>query len=161
MWLCLVVRSCATRDDAIRDNVCTPAILSGINRPPHLRPSCIYLELRDYETPPTVKRASPSQNGQPHRQPDYPPGSKKRFCLDFVSITFGCQERLYLANVCLVVPIYFSSLVSRKLQRRSYGGKLVPCALLVEDESACSKPPAGVDLRISTGERHGFGTSCP
>ena len=45
---------------------------------------------------------------------------KIRFCLDFVSITFGCQKRLYLANVCLVVPIFFS-LVSRKLQGRSCG----------------------------------------
>ena len=54
-------------------------------------------------------------------QPDYPPGSKIRFCIDFVSITFGCHERLYLANVCIVAPIFFSSLVPRKLQERSCG----------------------------------------
>ena len=66
---------------------------------------------------------------------------------------------MYLANVCLVVPVFFSSFVSLELQGRSCGGTLVPCALLVETEPARSKPPAGVDLRISTRERHGFGTS--
>ena len=30
-----VALSCATRDDANKDNVCTPTISSGINRPPH------------------------------------------------------------------------------------------------------------------------------
>ena len=105
--------------------------------------------------PPTIQRASHSQIGQSHRQPDYPPGSNTIFCLDFVSITFGCQERLYLANVCLVVQI-FLSLVSRKLQGRSCGGKLVPCALLVEAAPACSKLPEGVDSRISMGRRHDF-----
>ena len=108
--------------------------------------------------PPIIQRASPSQNGQPHRQLDNPPGSKTMFCLDFVLITFGCQERLYLANVCLV-EIFFSSLVSRKLLGRSCGGKLVPCVLVVEVAPACGKLPADVDLRISTGERHGYATS--
>ena len=111
--------------------------------------------------PPTIQRASPSQNGQPHRQPDNPPGSKTIFCLDFVLITFGCQKRLYLANVCLVVQIFFSTLVSRKLQGRSCGGKLVPCVLVIEVAPASSKLPADVDLRISTGERYGFATSWP
>ena len=106
--------------------------------------------------PPTIQRTSPSQNVQPHRQPDYPPGSKTRFCPDFVSITFGCQERLYLANVCLVVPMFLSSLVNRKLQGISCEGKLIPRALLVETEPACS-----VDLRISTGERHDLGDASP
>ena len=44
---------------------------------------------------------------------------------------------------------------------RSCGGKLVPCALLVEAERACGKPSAGVDLRIYTGERHDLGDSSP
>ena len=44
---------CATRDDANKDNMCTPTISSGINRPHHLRPSRIYPECRDYETPTT------------------------------------------------------------------------------------------------------------
>ena len=106
--------------------------------------------------PPTIQRASPSQNVQPHRQPDYPPRSKTRFCSDFVSITFGCQERLYLANVCLVVPIVLSSLVYRKLQGRNCEGKLVPRPFLVDTKPACS-----VDLRISTGERHDLGDASP
>ena len=80
---------------------------------------------------------------------------------DFVSITFGCQERLYLSNFRLVVPIFFSSLVSRKLQGRSCGGKLAPCALLVKTEPACSKPPAGVFLRVSTGERYDLSDASP
>ena len=42
--------SCATRDDANKDNVCTPAISAGINRPPPSRPSRIYPECWDYET---------------------------------------------------------------------------------------------------------------
>ena len=50
---------------------------------------------------------------------------------------------------------------THKLQGRSCGGKLVPCALLVEAAPECSKLPAGVDLRISRGERHGFVTSWP
>ena len=43
-----------------------------------------------------IRRAPPSQNGQPHRRLNHPPGSKTRLCLDFVSTTFRCQERLYL-----------------------------------------------------------------
>ena len=31
----------------------------------------------------------------------------------------------------------------------------------LEAESACSKPPADVHVRISTGERRGFGASAP
>ena len=50
MWLSSVARSCATQDDVDKDNVCTPTISPGINRPPHLRPSRIHLKLRDYET---------------------------------------------------------------------------------------------------------------
>ena len=43
--------------------------------------------------------------------------------------------------------------------RKSCGGKLVPCVLVVEVAPASSKLPADVDLRIPTGERHGFATS--
>ena len=50
MWLCSVARSCAPQDDVNEDYVCTQTISSGINRPPHLRPSRIYPELREYET---------------------------------------------------------------------------------------------------------------
>ena len=50
MWLCSVVRSCATQDDVNKDHVCTPTISPGINRPPHLRSPRKYRELRDYET---------------------------------------------------------------------------------------------------------------
>ena len=59
------------------------------------------------------------------------------------------------------VPISFFSLVSRKLQGRSCAEKFVPCALRVEAEPAWSKPPAGVDLRISTGERRDLGDASP
>ena len=45
VWLCSVVRSCATQDDVNKDYVCTPTKSRGINRPPHLRPSRIYPEL--------------------------------------------------------------------------------------------------------------------
>ena len=80
--------------------------------------------------------------------PEWVAAQTTRLCLDFVSITFGCQERLYLANVCLVVPIFFSSLVSRKLQGRSCGGKLAPCVLLVEAEPACSESMYGRETRL-------------
>ena len=69
---------------------------------------------------------------------------------------------MYLANVCLVVvPLLFSSIVFRKLEEGSCGGMLVPCALQVEAEPACSMPRADVNLRISTGERHGFSALAP
>ena len=35
MWLCSVIRSCATQDDVNKDNVCKPTVSPGINRPPH------------------------------------------------------------------------------------------------------------------------------
>ena len=35
MWLCSVVRSCATQDAVNKDDVGTPTISAGINRPPH------------------------------------------------------------------------------------------------------------------------------
>ena len=50
VWLSSVVRSCATRDDSNKYNVCTPAIPAGIYRPPPSRPSRIYPECRAYET---------------------------------------------------------------------------------------------------------------
>ena len=50
MWLCSVVRSCATQDDVNKDHVCTVTTPPRINRSPHLGPSRIYPELRDYET---------------------------------------------------------------------------------------------------------------
>ena len=61
MRLCLlcvlssVTRSCATRDDSNKDNICTPTISSGINRPTPSRPSRIYPECRAYETRLAVK----------------------------------------------------------------------------------------------------------
>ena len=48
-----------------------------------------------------------------------------------------------MVNVCLVVEIFFSSLVSQKLQGRSCGGNLVPCVLVIEVAPASSKLPAG------------------
>ena len=45
-----VARSCATREDANKDNVCTPTISAGINRPPHPDHRAYTLELRDHET---------------------------------------------------------------------------------------------------------------
>ena len=50
-----MARSCATRDDSNKDNVCTPTISAGINRPPPCRPSRIYPECRAIETRLTVK----------------------------------------------------------------------------------------------------------
>ena len=35
VWLSSVAWSCATRDDTKKDNVCSPTISSGINRPSH------------------------------------------------------------------------------------------------------------------------------
>ena len=35
VWLCLVVRSCATQDDVNKDYVCTLTTSLEINRPPH------------------------------------------------------------------------------------------------------------------------------
>ena len=34
VWLSSVARSCATRDESNKDNVCKPTITAGINRPP-------------------------------------------------------------------------------------------------------------------------------
>ena len=45
--------------------------------------------------------------------------------------------------------------------RNTLWGKVCPLRLSLEAEPACSNPPAGVDLRIYTGERHDFGTSGP
>ena len=50
VWLCSVARSCATQDDFNKEYVCILTTSLEINRPPHLRPSRIYPELRDYET---------------------------------------------------------------------------------------------------------------
>ena len=61
VWLCSVVRSCATQDDANKDYVCTLTTSLEINRPPHLRSSRIYPELRDYETRLASKDPSSSQ----------------------------------------------------------------------------------------------------
>ena len=59
--------------------------------------------------PPTIQRVPPSLNGQPDRRPDHPLGLKNKICLDFVSITYRYQERLYLAMSNLIfVPILFS-----------------------------------------------------
>ena len=55
--------SCATRDDANKDNVCTPTILAGINRPPPSRPSRIYPVVRDYE--PAKRCMTPSRTRDP------------------------------------------------------------------------------------------------
>ena len=55
MWLSSVARSYATRDDSNKDNVCTPTISAGIDRPPPSRPSRIYPEGRAYETRLAVK----------------------------------------------------------------------------------------------------------
>ena len=49
MWLSSVARSCTTRDESNKDNVCTPTISAGINRPLLSRPSRIYPECRVYE----------------------------------------------------------------------------------------------------------------
>ena len=48
VWLCSVVRSCATHDDVNRDYACALTTSMETNRPPHLRPSRISPELRDY-----------------------------------------------------------------------------------------------------------------
>ena len=45
-----MARSCATREDSNKDNVCTPITAAGINRPPPSRPFRIYPECRAYET---------------------------------------------------------------------------------------------------------------
>ena len=45
-----VAWSCATRDDANKDNMFTPTISSGINCQPPSRPSRTYPECRAYET---------------------------------------------------------------------------------------------------------------
>ena len=45
-----MARSSATPDDSNNDNVCSPIISVGINRPPPSRPSRIYPECRDHET---------------------------------------------------------------------------------------------------------------
>ena len=50
-------------------------------------------------------------------------------------------------------------LVSPRLLEKSVRGKVVPIS--VEAVPAGSKPPAAVNMRISTGERHGFGTAAP
>ena len=50
VWLSSMARLCATRDERNNDNVCTPTISAGINRPPPSRPSRIYPECRTHET---------------------------------------------------------------------------------------------------------------
>ena len=45
VWLCSVVRLCATQDDVNKDYVCTPTKIMCVNRPPHLRPFRTYPKL--------------------------------------------------------------------------------------------------------------------
>ena len=101
------------------------------------------------------------KNGQPRRRLEYPPGPNTRFCLNFVSITFVRKEGASWLEILqrVVEPLFFFSVFSRKLQGRGGGGIMVLSD--VEAKPASSKSPAGVDARISPGERYDFGTSAP
>ena len=55
------------------------------------------------------------------------------------------------------LPVFL--VFSRRLQERGGGGNMV--LIVVEAVPASSKPPAGADVRISTGERRGSGDSAP
>ena len=57
-----------------------------------------------------------------------------------------------------VVLIFLSSIVSQKLEESGCGEKMD--LSVAETEPACSKPPAGVDMRIG-GERRDFGALAP
>ena len=54
-----------------------------------------------------------------------------------------------------VVVLKIFSSVGQKLQRRGGGENMA--LLVIEILPASSKPPAGIDVCISSGERHGFG----
>ena len=64
--------------------------------------------------------------------------------------------RVFTAGGQSTVPLLS---FSEKLQGRGGGGKMV--LSVVEAEPASGKPPAGVNVRISTGERRDFGASAP
>ena len=55
------------------------------------------------------------------------------------------------------LSLFLFSVFSQKLRGKGGEGKVV--LIVVEAEPASSKPPVGVDVRISTGEKHDVGAS--
>ena len=104
----------------------------------------------------------PRRNEPSRRRLEHPPVSNTRYCLDFVYMTFLQQgEASWLKfSRQFVALLYFPVFLgSQRLRKRGKRGKVV--LRVVGAVSVSSKPPAGVDERISQGERHGFGASVP